>query len=105
MVSSSEVGLGMSGLVRSCVPRGAILIGAPQVLPPFFETSAVQRYCWGEGWTPEPRKDIAAILTSVPSGRTAIWLPVIQMTDLIIGTGVDHVSPPSSVLENIGRPE
>src|SRR5438552_1433744 len=105
MVSSSEVGLEMSGLVRSCVPRGAILIEAPQVLPPFLEASAAQKYCCGEGCVPDPRKSIAPMLTSVPSGRTAIWLPVIQTTDLIIGIGVDHVSPPSSVLENIGMPE
>jgi hypothetical protein len=51
-----------------------ILIGAPQVLPPFVDRMAPQD-AWLTGWTPEPLKSAPKMSTSVPSGRTAIWLP------------------------------
>ncbi len=92
----------MSGLVNRTVPSGATLFGAPQVLPPLVDTSVVQKYCCGVGWTPEPRNSIAPMSTSVPSGSTAIWLPCTKTIDLIIGLGVVHVRPPSEVIENIG---
>jgi hypothetical protein len=40
--------------------------------------------------------------TRVPSGSTAIWLPMVERSPSVITAGVDQVAPPSVVREKSG---
>src|SRR5581483_1627138 len=86
---------------RSC----AITIGSLQVLPWSVERITACTNWFGDGCTPEPRARLKTS-TSVPSGSTAIWLPIVNRLALRLrmSRGVDQVAPASVVRDSIGSP-
>ena len=76
-----------------------ITIGFDQVAPPSVERSTPVNEAFGAS-SPEPLPKCITS-TSVPLGSTAIWFPIVNRFWFCgaMSRGVDHVAPPSVVIE------
>src|SRR6266545_2909154 len=101
--SPARTGRPLSGSTRLVKAMLEILIGWLQVRPASLEIITASKNWFAEGWRPDPRNSVNTS-TSVPSGSTTIWFPIVKMFVLAIPTGVDHDAPPLVVRENIGWP-
>jgi hypothetical protein len=78
-----------------------MMIGSDQVTPLSVERMTATKI-WFDGCTPDPLKRVKTF-TSVPSGRTAIWLPIVNRLalGLKMARGASQVALPSVVRANM----
>src|SRR5437867_1698087 len=95
----------VSGSRTATVSAFEISMTLDHVSPASVERMTASSIGFGDGCTPDPL-NASNTSTSVPSGSTAIWLPIVKRFAPVglMARGADHVAPPSVVREKNGSP-